>query len=123
MHFILLCPMYTNLRCNLIKPYYHINIASNSCLAISYNLCLIITRCSLHKDCCACHKLLKPIRKMRLSSHNFAIEQGRYYNVNRNNRNCKFCIDDMEDEMHFILLFTFVMLNNCNNLKTDGFLQ
>jgi hypothetical protein len=47
MHFILLCPMYTNLRCNLIKPYYW---------------CLIITRCSLHKDCCSCHKLFKPIR-------------------------------------------------------------
>jgi hypothetical protein len=41
----------------------------------------------------------KYINKMRLSSHNLAIEQGRYYNVNRNNRNCKFCIDDMEDEM------------------------
>jgi hypothetical protein len=36
--------------------------SSNSCLAISYILCLIITRCSLHKDCCACHKLFKPIR-------------------------------------------------------------
>jgi hypothetical protein len=46
----------------------------------------------------------KCIIKMRLSSHNLAIEQGRYYNVNRNNRNCKFCIDDIEDEMHFILL-------------------
>jgi hypothetical protein len=34
----------------------------------------------------------KYIIKTRLSSHNLE------------NRNCKFCIEDMEDEMHFILL-------------------
>ena len=35
---------------------------------------------------------------MRLSSHNLATEQGRYNNVRRNNRNCKFCLDDLENE-------------------------
>jgi hypothetical protein len=40
----------------------------------------------------------KCIIKMRLSSHNLAIPKL---------HNC----------------FTFLMLNNCNNLKTDGFLQ
>jgi hypothetical protein len=53
---------------------------------------------------CFTFVMLNNCNKMRLSSHNLAVEQGRYYNVNRNNRNCKFCIDDMEDEMHFILL-------------------
>ena len=41
---------------------------------------------------------------MRLSSHNLAIEQGRYSAIERYNRKCKFCITDVEDEMHFILL-------------------
>ena len=59
----------------------------------------------------------KYIIKMRLSSHNLAIEQGRYYNVNRNKRNCKFCIDDMEDEMHFILLCPMYTNLRCNLIK------
>ena len=54
---------------------------------------------------------------MRLSSHNLAIEQGRYYNVNRNNRKCKFCIDDMEDDMHFILLCPMYINLRCNLIK------
>ena len=52
-----------------------------------------------------------------LLSHNLAIEQGRYYNVNRNKRNCKFCIDDMEDEMHFILLCPMYTNLRCNLIK------
>jgi hypothetical protein len=31
---------------------------------------LIITRCSLHQDCCACHKLFKPIRHISLRTQN-----------------------------------------------------
>jgi hypothetical protein len=59
------------------------------------------------------------IIKMRLSSHNLAIEQGRYYNVNRNNRNCKFWIDDMEDEMYstIVLLKWAYGLNHYLNIR------
>ena len=46
----------------------------------------------------------KCIIKLRLSSHSLAIEHGRYNAINRNNRKCKFCITDVEDEMYFILL-------------------
>ena len=43
------------------------------------------------------------ISKIRLSSHNLAIEMGRYSGISRNNRTCKFCNIDIEDEFHFIL--------------------
>jgi hypothetical protein len=46
----------------------------------------------------------KCITKIRLSSHKLAIEQGRYNKTNRNRRTCKLCINEIEDEMHFILL-------------------
>ena len=44
------------------------------------------------------------IIKIRLCSHNLAIEQGRYINVDRRCRYCKYCSTEIEDEMHFILL-------------------
>lgn len=54
----------------------------------------------------------KCIVKFRLSSHNLAIEKGRYSNVNRNLRTCTLCIDDIEDEMHFILSCPLYMYSN-----------
>ena len=47
----------------------------------------------------------KYIIKTRLSSHNLE------------NRNCKFCIEDMEDEMHFILLCPMYTNLRCNLIK------
>ena len=46
----------------------------------------------------------KSIVKLRLSSHNLAIEEGRYANIERISRYCKICFEEMEDEMHFILV-------------------
>ena len=43
------------------------------------------------------------ITKIRLSSHDLAIECGRYSAIPRSNRLCSFCKNDIEDEMHFIL--------------------
>lgn len=45
----------------------------------------------------------KCITQLRLSSHNLAVESGRFSAVPRQNRLCKFCKDDIEDEMHFVL--------------------
>ncbi|XP_076100737.1 uncharacterized protein LOC143069817, partial [Mytilus galloprovincialis] len=45
------------------------------------------------------------ITKIRLSSHDLAIECGRYSAIPRSNRLCSFCKNDIEDEMHFILKF------------------
>ena len=45
----------------------------------------------------------KCITKLRLSSHNLAIECGRFSAISRNNRLCVYCKNDIEDEMHFVL--------------------
>ena len=38
-----------------------------------------------------------------MSSHNLAIEQGRHTNTPINNRHCKLCHSDIEDDFHFVL--------------------
>ena len=43
------------------------------------------------------------ICKFRMCSHNLAIEQGRFFGIDRCNRKCFYCKDEIEDEMHFIL--------------------
>ena len=45
----------------------------------------------------------KQICRIRMPSHNLAIEQGRHTNTTINNRNCKLCHSDIEDEFHFVL--------------------
>ena len=51
--------------------------------------------------------------KLRISAHKLNIEVGRYINKTaRNERFCKKCnTDEIEDEMHFLLL--------CNPIETD----
>ena len=48
-------------------------------------------------------KYKKQICRIRMPSRNLAIEQGRHTNTNINNRNCKLCHSDIEDEFHFVL--------------------
>ena len=43
------------------------------------------------------------ITKIRLNSHNLAIESGRFTGITRLNRLCIFYGDDIEDEFHFVL--------------------
>ena len=45
------------------------------------------------------------ITKIRISAHSLAIETGRYCkpNIAANERFCKFCKDQVEDEIHFLL--------------------
>ena len=40
---------------------------------------------------------------MSSRAHNLAIEQGRHTNTPINNRNCKLCHSDIEDEFHFVM--------------------
>ena len=45
------------------------------------------------------------LAKLRCSSHNLAIEDGRYRNIERRQRKCTFCnINVIEDEYHFVLV-------------------
>ena len=73
------------------KCYFYQYIVTNGCL--QEYLCKPIPE--LNNKC---------ITKIRLSSHTLVIEQGRYNKTNRNRRTCKLCINEIEDEMHFILL-------------------
>ena len=41
--------------------------------------------------------------KLRLSNHKLNIEVGRHKNIARDLRTCPFCVDDVEDEMHFLI--------------------
>ena len=49
--------------------------------------------------------LRKCITKFSLSSHNLAIETGRYIATDRSKRKCFSCVDEIEDEYNFILVY------------------
>ena len=51
----------------------------------------------------------KALTKFRLSNHSLMIEKGRHLGVNKDARFCNFCLDKVEDEMHFLL--------NCKTFK------
>ena len=48
--------------------------------------------------------LKRQITRLRLSSVDLEIEKGRFNGTERNNRKCKICSLDIEDEYHFILI-------------------
>ena len=43
------------------------------------------------------------ITKFRVSDHTLEVETGRYKNIPRENRFCKICKDEIDDEYHFFL--------------------
>ena len=45
----------------------------------------------------------RALTKFRLSNHSLMIEKGRHLGINRNARFCKFCLDKVEDEIHFLI--------------------
>ena len=48
------------------------------------------------------------LTKLRCSSHSLAIEDGRYRNVDRENKKCIFCnMNVIENEFHFVLVCSF----------------
>ena len=42
--------------------------------------------------------------KFRLSNHSLMIEKGRHLHINKNERFCKFCPNNIEDEIHFLII-------------------
>ena len=56
-------------------------------------------------DCLENKKFRIALTKFRLSSHDLAVERGRYDDTNRNDRICKFCNGSLiENEYHFLLV-------------------
>ena len=45
----------------------------------------------------------RALTKFRLSNHSLMIEKGRHLGINKNARFCKFCLDKVEDEKHFLI--------------------
>ena len=43
------------------------------------------------------------LTRYRLSSHSLSIETGRHRRIERDSRICPFCVDIVEDEVHFLL--------------------
>ena len=43
------------------------------------------------------------LTRFRLSSHSLSIETGRHRRIERDSRICPFCVDIVEDEVHFLL--------------------
>ena len=48
-------------------------------------------------------KFRRAIASFRTSSHKLEVEMGRYINIPRNKRKCKFCRSVIEDEYHFLM--------------------
>ena len=45
----------------------------------------------------------RALTKFRLSNHSLMIEKGRHLGIDKNERFCKFCLDKVEDEIHFLI--------------------
>ena len=53
------------------------------------------------------------LTRFRIGAHKLEIEKGRYFNIKLENRICKLCNEEIEDEMHFLL--TCKTLDNVRN--------
>jgi hypothetical protein len=79
------CEMDASVKCTTYKY-----LIDNHC--IQYYLCKPLTQ-----------SVKKIIAQFRMSSHQLAIETGRYHGIDRNQRICVACKLYIEDEFHFIL--------------------
>ena len=43
------------------------------------------------------------LTKLRLSDHSLVIEKGRHLNINKSDRACPFCPEEVKDELHFLI--------------------
>lgn len=59
----------------------------------------------------------KGISKIRLASHNLCIETGRHRNIPRDKRFCKTCVNEIEDEYHFLLVCPVYRQNRIKLIK------
>ena len=57
-------------------------------------------------SCIRIEKHRVALSRFRCSAHKLMIEEGRYRNIERNNRLCQYCqMNVIEDEFHFLLVF------------------
>ena len=68
----------------------------------TYCLFKLDTSCESYLNKIFLNKYKFALSGFRLSSHNLALETGRYYNIQKENRICTFCnMNKIESEYHF----------------------
>ena len=75
---------------------------SSKCYIYKHVVSQVKLQFYLHKSIPLMYK--KYITKLRLSSIDLEIERGRYSNLDRNERKCKICRTEIEDEFHFLFI-------------------
>ena len=54
-------------------------------------------------ECINIRKFRHAFAQFRSGVHTLEIERGRYFNIPREQRKCKLCFTEVEDEIHFLL--------------------
>ena len=71
----------------------------------TYCLFKLDTSCESYLNKITLNKYKFALSRFRLSSHNLALETGRYYNIPKENRICTLCnMNKIESEYHFLLV-------------------
>ena len=63
-------------------------------------------------------EIRKQLTKFRISDHNLMIEKGRHEGLHKSNRFCPFCVDKVEDEIHFMLKCPLYSNFRCHFLRS-----
>ena len=78
-------------------------------------------------SCISIEKHRVALSRFRYSAHKMMIKEGRYRNIERNNRLCQYCqMNVIEDEFHFLLVcpaYRHLEFRYCLNIIVDGLLN
>ena len=86
------------------KQNWHTRICNSNRLS-SYILYKDLLAMETYLETIHVNKFRVSLSKFRLSSHDLAIEKGRYNNINRKNRLCTYCnMNVIENDFHFLLV-------------------
>ena len=95
------------IKCRIMDIYkqnWHAQISESNRLS-SYGIYKNNSTMETYLDHISVNKFRYAVTKFRLSSHDLAIEQGKYTNIERTNRHCEHCnLNIIENEYHFLLV-------------------
>ena len=81
---------------------WHSDVSHSSKLSLYVNYKLTFEH-KIYLECVTIRKFRNALSKLRTSSHDLEIERGRYLNIEKKQRQCKLCNNDIETEFHFVL--------------------
>ena len=103
-------PLFLEVLLNMIKYWVRLSKINTSSTLLSE--CLLLSE-ALHKQ-----NKKSWYARFRISAHNLAIEKGRHQNIPLNERICKLCKLEIEDEIHFLLQCPIL-----NSFRTEAMQQ